>query len=143
MNSKSITNYKSISILFLLFTGIVNAQNPISPPGVYIADPSAKVFDDGKLYIYGSTDESTVLYCSDKHDILHTSNMLDWTLTNNVFSSRGDNDQVAYNDAVLFAPDAIKKNDTHYLYYCQPDIKAPEGVAKSKSPLGPFKNGKK
>jgi hypothetical protein len=25
--------------------------NPIVPPGVYIADPSAHVWDDGRLYV--------------------------------------------------------------------------------------------
>jgi hypothetical protein len=28
------------------------AQNPIVPPGVYIADPSAHVWKDGKMYVY-------------------------------------------------------------------------------------------
>ena len=36
----------------------VSAQNPISPQGVYIADPTARVDSDGRLYIYGSLDES-------------------------------------------------------------------------------------
>ena len=30
------------------------AQNPIVPPGMYIADPEAHVWNDDKLYIYGS-----------------------------------------------------------------------------------------
>lgn len=40
------------SVLFLV-TAFVNTQNPIVPAGVYIADPSALVWADGKLYIYG------------------------------------------------------------------------------------------
>jgi len=34
------------------------SQNPIVPPGIYIADPSAHVWKDGKIYVYGSRDES-------------------------------------------------------------------------------------
>tara|TARA_R110002096_G_scaffold108787_3_gene238038 strand:+ start:24205 stop:25530 length:1326 start_codon:yes stop_codon:yes gene_type:complete len=143
MHFKYILNVAFIFGFMLFLPKAVKAQNPISPPGVYIADPSAKVFDDGKLYIYGSTDESMVRYCSGKYDILYTDNMVNWHLKEDVFASKGTNDQVPYNDAVLFAPDAIKKNDTYYLYYSQPDIKAPEGVATSKSPLGPFTNGEK
>ncbi len=131
----------SSTILFVgLFVFIVKAQNPISPPGVYIADPSSHVYD-GKLYIYGSSDESPNYYCSDRHDVLSTSDLKTWTLTKNTFSSKGKNDQVPYNDAVLFAPDVAYKNGTYYLYYCQPD-KFAEGVASSKSPLGPFVNGR-
>lgn len=137
--------FRSLNALlfFMVSTLVLYAQNPISPPGVYIADPSAKVFDDGTLYIYGSTDESELYYCSAKYDIMHTTDMRHWNITKNVFASKGENDQVPYNDAVLFAPDASKKGDTYYLYYCQPDINAPEGVATSKSATGPFTNGKK
>lgn len=141
---KIITFKEFYEVFWFIFSSIsLFAQNPISPPGIYIADPSAKVFSKDTLFIYGSTDESKDYYCSDTHDILYTTDMLNWELQKNVFRSIGVNDQVPYNDAVLFAPDAIKKNDTYYLYYCQPDISAPEGVASSKSPLGPFTNGKK
>lgn len=127
--------------LFLFCGFFANAQNPISPPGVYIADPSARVWQDGKLYVYGSSDESTAYYCSKRHDVLSTTDLKTWTLTENTFASAGKNDQVPYNDAVLFAPDVAYKSGTYYLYYCQPD-KFTEGVATSESPLGPFVNGK-
>ncbi len=143
MKIKNLANRVIVFSLLLFCPFALKAQNPISPPGVYIADPSAKVFGDGKLYIYGSTDESKERYCSGKHDVLYTENMVDWQLKEYVFASKGSNDQVPYNDAVLFAPDAIKKNDMYYLYYCQPYIQAPEGVASSISPLGPFTNGEK
>ena len=41
-------------LLFLSAPGTSQSQNPIVPPGIYIADPSAHVWQDGKLYIYGS-----------------------------------------------------------------------------------------
>ncbi|WP_163718565.1 family 43 glycosylhydrolase [Mangrovibacterium lignilyticum] len=133
-----------ISLCFLLFIGIeANAQNPIVPPGVYIADPSARVWNDGKLYVYGSLDESTTYYCSYMYHVLSTSDMKNWELTPDVFNSRGDNDQISYSDKELYAPDCTHRNGLYYLYYCQPDRKAAEGVAVSDSPTGPFVDGKK
>ena len=43
---------------------VIEGSNPISPMGVYIADPTARVWEDGKMYIYGSRDESLDYYCS-------------------------------------------------------------------------------
>ena len=119
----------------------LSAQNPISPPGVYIADPSARAWSDGKLYIYGSSDESCDYYCSWKHDILYTDNMLDWELRAHVFSSDGPADAVPYNNSLLFAPDCAERNGKYYLYYCQPDRLNAEGVAIAGNPLGPFGEG--
>lgn len=117
------------------------AQNPISPAGVYIADPSAHVWNDGSLYIYGSLDESFDYYCSHRHHVMRTDDMINWEIYENVFASKGEGDAVPYNDIVLFAPDCAYKNGTYYLYYCQP-CETTEGVATSKSPTGPFTNGK-
>ena len=133
--------FTSVLFLFLIFK--IAAQNPIVPPGMYIADPSAHVWNDGKLYIYGSLDESTDHYCSHRHHVLSTSDLKNWGITKNVFASSGENDEVPYSDALLFAPDCQFKNGTYYLYYCQPDRNAAEGVAISKSPTGPFTNGQK
>lgn len=126
--------------LFVLSGVSVNAQNPISPPGIYFADPSAHVFK-GKLYLYGSLDESCEYWCSRKHHILSTNDMKKWKVHENVFTSDGENDEVSYNDQLLFAPDCAFRNDTFYLYYCQPDRLTAEGVATSVKPEGPFSNG--
>lgn len=130
-------------ILMSFFSVTISAQNPIVPPGTYIADPSAHVWKDGKLYIYGSLDESINYYCSYRHHVLSTSDLKNWKITENVFASKGENDQVSYSDALLFAPDVMYKNGTYYMYYCMPDRNAAEGVAKSNSPTGPYKNGEK
>jgi len=129
-------------VLFtVLFSGSALAQNPISPPGVYVADPSARVWDDGKLYIYGSLDESTDHYCSHRHHVLSTSDMRTFTLHEDRFASRGPLDRVEGTDALLFAPDCAFKDGSYFLYYCLPDQNYTEGVARSKSPLGPFLGG--
>jgi len=132
-----------LTLIIFLYSISIFAQNPIVPPGVYIADPSAHVWANGKLYIYGSLDESTKYYCSWRHDVLETSDLQNWKITENVFSSKGENDQVSYSDALLFAPDVMFKNGTYFMYYCMPDQNAAEGVATSKSPSGPFINGQK
>ena len=105
-----------------------NAQNPISPYGVYIPDPSARVFN-GKMYIYGSLDVSTNEYCSKRYHVLESGNLKDWTLYMDRFT----------NEEMLYAPDAYCKNGTYYLYYDTPD--GGEWVATAKSPTGPFADG--
>ena len=72
-----------------------------------------------------------------------TENMKTWTIHENVFASKGEKDGISYNDNLLFAPDCAFTKDSFYLYYCQPDNSAPEGVATSGSPAGPFTRGKK
>jgi arabinoxylan arabinofuranohydrolase len=128
-------------IILLLVSRSIFSQNPISPAGTYIADPSARVWNDGKLYIFGSLDESCEYYCSHKHHLLYTTDMHNWMITKDIFMSKGQKDGISYNDKVLYAPDAVYKNGTYYLYYCQPDKEKPEGVATSTSPEGPFTNG--
>lgn len=130
------------AILLFVVTGVM-AQNPIVPPGVYIADPSARVWFDGNLSIYGSLDESTEYYCSWRHHVMETTDMKNWNITENVFASKGEGDEVPYSDALLFAPDCMEKDGKFFLYYCMPDPKAGEGVATSSSPTGPFTNGRK
>lgn len=127
---------------FPLFS-LIYSQNPIVPAGLYIADPSAHVWNDGKLYIYGSADESTDYYCSHKHHVLVTEDMQNWVVYYNRFSSRGENDEVPYSDKFLYAPDCMYKDGKYYLYYCQPDKEFAEGVALSDSPAGPFRDGRK
>jgi hypothetical protein len=131
-------------ILFTLLLGFALstlAQNPISPPGIFIADPEAHVAADGKLYVYGSLDESDKYWCSHTHHVLSTSDMVHWNIDLNSFSSKGQNDQVPYTDKLLFAPDCAYRNGTYYLYYCHPDTPYSEGVATSATPYGPFVNG--
>ena len=130
----------TIYLLLLLVGKFALAQNPICPPGLNIADPTSRVWKDGKLYVYGSRDESLKYYCSYDHWVLSTSDLINWEYTPDAFASKGPKDQVPFNDQVLYAPDIAFKNGTYYLYYCQPG--GIEGVATSKSPKGPFTNAK-
>lgn len=132
-----------LSPLLALAAATAIAQNPIVPEGMYMSDPSARQWTKGgPVYIYGSRDESLNYYCSYDYDVLVSDDMKTFKLHPYVFSSRGDNDQVSYNDNLLFAPDCIYKDGKYYLFYCQGGSQGAEGVATSDSPTGPFKDGK-
>ena len=96
---------KIILLVTMILISTLQAQNPIVPPGIYMADPAAHVWKDGKLYLYCSVDESTDYYCSKKYHVLSTRDMLQWQLYKNTFASAGENDEVPETDALLFAPD--------------------------------------
>lgn len=117
------------------------AQNPISPFGVYIADPSARVMPDGKLYIYGSKDENRKDYCSKGYHVLSPFDLKHWNIKKKVFSSCKPNDNINYSDAVLYAPDCIERNGKYFLYYCMSDNS--EGVASGDKPDKFYKDGLK
>ena len=122
------TRYLAISIVAaLLGCGhVCSAQNPISPMGVYIPDPSARVFD-GRMYIYGSLDVKDDDYCSDHYHVLSSDDLCHWTLTENAFKWK----------ETLYAPDAWCKDGRYYLYFDCPG--GAEWVAEGKHPDGPFR----
>jgi hypothetical protein len=128
-------------IIVILWSGSIFSQNPIVPPGVYIADPTARVWKDGKIYVYGSRDESPTYYCSWRYDILVSDDMKKWKLYPDRFSSKGEHDAVPYSDDLLYAPDCWYKEGKYYLYYCLANNTLTEGVAISDSPTGPFVDG--
>ncbi len=129
------------SFLLIFLIKIIDAQNPICAPGVYIADPTARVWTDGKVYVYGSRDESRDRYCSWRYDVLSSYDLKTWALTSNSFASKGEGDAVPYCDDLLYAPDCMYKDGKYYLYYCLANQTQTEGVAISDSPKGPFLNG--
>lgn len=135
----------SLLILIFLFTQISIfcwAQNPITPPGVYTADPSARVIPDGRLYLYVSVDENPRYYCSHRYVVLSTSDLLNWKIHQGAFASAGPEDKVPYSDAYLYAPDGIFWKGKYYLFYCLSGGGEDEGVALSHSPVGPFSEAK-
>lgn len=125
----------------LVIIPYAKAQNPIVPPGVYIADPEAYVGKDGRLYVFGSLDESSGHWCSHSYDILSTSDLRTWNIETNAFSSKGENDEVPYTNELLFASDWVSKGDSSYLFYGMPSAIFTEGVAVATTSLGPYKNG--
>lgn len=132
------------AILFVLLYSSANdvsGQNPITPTGFYLADPSGHVWSDGKMYIYGSRDENKSYYCSHGYDVLSSDNLVNWTIHSDIFSSVGKKDKVPYSDGMLYAPDCIYKDGKYYLLYCMSGNGEVEGIASSDSPIGPFSPG--
>lgn len=118
-----------LSVCLLAMPFSLRGQNPICPMGVYIADPSSRVGPDGRLYIYGSLDESPDYYCSRNYHVLSSDDLTHWTL--HPFSFR--------NHEILYAPDVMEKDGTWFLYYDTPD--GSEYVATGSHPAGPFSDG--
>lgn len=143
-----------ILICTLFFCQVVNGQknkiltpgyrmlNPISPPGVYIADPEVRQMPDGRIYLYGSRDEPGNAWCSRSYNVLSTSDLIKWDVEQVSFATAGKGKQTDYTDQILYAPDCIYNNGKYYLYYCLAGGGKDEGVAVATSPYGPFKQGK-
>ena len=72
-----------------LITQYANTRNPILPLTYHIPDAEAHVMPDGKLYIYGSYDESTDVFCSNKYVVVSTEDMKQWDISD--VSFRGEN----------------------------------------------------
>ena len=112
---------------------------------IYTADPSARVWDDGRIYIYASHDEEVpeALYNSaDAFD------MRDYQVLSmdrpggpvTVHPPALDVDQVPWAKRQMWAPDASFRDGTYYLYFPAKDADGifRIGVATSQSPTGPF-----
>lgn len=115
-------------------------HNPILPNDTFVPDAEAHVWEDGRIYLYGSFDiQGRMAYCSDRYHVYSSDNMVDW-IDHGVSFSIADIDWAGENKHKLdlYAPDASYRNGTYYLYYCLSDGRC--GVASSKSPCGPFKD---
>lgn len=130
-----------LSTVLLLVCGTAAPQNPVVPPGVFLADPEGHQWQDGRLYLYVSRDEHPDDYCSPRYDLLSTSDLKNWTIHERAFVSAGEGDEVPYSDAPLYASDAACRNGKYYLYYSMPGEHS-EGVAVADSPAGPFRDGR-
>ncbi|GAA0734681.1 glycoside hydrolase family 43 protein [Sphingomonas japonica] len=134
-----------------------NAAEPRAPDGrrylsqplvteIYTADPSAHVWGDGKLYVYGSHD---IDGDAQEDDLGGHFEMRDYRILSmdkpggpvTVHPVALDVDDVPWAEKQMWAPDAAYKDGTYYLYFPAKDRQGAFriGVATSKSPVGPFK----
>lgn len=110
-------------------------MNPILPLKYYVPDVEAKVFSDGKLYLYGSYDlPGNDEYCSKDYYVFSSADFVNFEKSELAFTNREPGLTWAKGD--LYAPDCAEKDGMYYLYFCAAD--GSEGVAKSRSPMGPF-----
>ena len=113
------------------------AHNPILPEHIFVPDVEAHAWEDGRMYLYGSFDiKGNMSFCSDVHHVYSSSDLIHWTDHGVAFSIADST--WAKDCGVLYAPDCAYRNGWYYLYYCVPDGRC--GVAKSKSPTGPFED---
>lgn len=114
-------------------------MNPILPLSCFIPDVEARVWQDGRLYAYGSQDiGGNHSWCSHTYRVFSTSDLLHWTDHGESFSTLGPAAQTPWSSGELYAPDCGCKDGTYYLYFCQKD--GTEGVAVSDRPGGPFRH---
>ena len=126
---------------------LFNGKKPISKPLVsdqYSADPSAHVFG-GKIYIYPSHDIDAGVKENDNgdHFDMRDYHVYSMDAPGGKVTDHGvalDKKDVPWAGKQLWAPDAAFNNGTYYLYFPAKDKEGifRIGVAKSKSPTGPF-----
>ncbi len=117
----------------------MNIVNPLLSLDVFVPDAEAHVWDDGRIYLYGSFDLSgNGGYCSDRYHVYSSDDLRHWTDHGVSFSLSATKDGWAKALGALYAPDCAYRNGLYYLYYCVPDGRC--GVAVSPSPVGPFED---
>jgi beta-xylosidase len=126
---------------------LFQGKKAISKPLVkeqYSADPSAHVFGD-KIYIYPSHDIDAGVKENDNGDHFDMRDYHVYSMDSpgGKVKDHGvalDKKSAAWVDKQMWAPDAAFSNGTYYLYFPAKDKDGVFriGVAKSKSPAGPF-----
>nr|WP_218834979.1 family 43 glycosylhydrolase [Paenibacillus sp. E222] len=88
---------------------------------IYTADPSAHVWNDGKIYIYASHDMDPARGCDlmDRYHVFSSEDMVHWLDEGEILRS----DDVSWGrpeGGFMWAPDCAYKNGTYYFYYPHP-----------------------
>lgn len=135
-----------VQALFLLLSVSVSAQKNPFITHIYTADPSAHVWEDGRLYVYASHDVDPPRGCDlmDKYHVFSTDNMINWKDHGEILRS----EQVEWGrpeGGFMWAPDCAYKDGVYYFYYPHPsgtdwNKTWKVGVATSKSPAKDFKD---
>jgi hypothetical protein len=133
--------------LILISAGAIEAAERASNPFIihmFTADPSAHVWDDGRLYVYPSTDVKGKGYNKmDGYHVFSTDDMVTWIDHGEILNAS----QVPWgreDGGYMWAPDCAYRNGTYYYYFPHPsgaDYRSTWkiGVATSTSPTSGFK----
>jgi beta-xylosidase len=121
----------------------VTSKNPAITT-LFTADPSAHVWEDGKVYIYASHDIDPARGCDlmDRYHVFSSEDMVNWVDEGEILRS----DDVAWGrpeGGFMWAPDCAYKNGTYYFYYPHPsgsnwNDSWKIGVATSQKPASGF-----
>ena len=131
-----------ICFLFILIGKLSFAQNPILKESdsdfIYVCDPSAEVFN-GKVYVYLSHDQPDAVNYESMKDyaILESSDMKTW-INHGVTLDPQLDKGFEYAQSNMNAPDAAYKDGWYYWYF--PSDITHVGVAKSRTPIGPWES---
>lgn len=118
------------------------SQNPIlresDPNFLYVADPAAEVFN-GKVYVYCSHDQPDAVNYEGMKDyvILESSDLKHW-INHGVSLDPQLDPGFEYAQSNMNAPDAAYKDGWYYWYF--PSDITYVGVAKSRTPIGPWES---
>jgi len=146
-----IMNKLQISLMLCLTMGPLcltraqeRAENPIITH-MYTADPTARVWEDGRLYLYPSTDVAPARGCDlmDGYHVFSTDDMVTWTDHGEILHSR-DVEWGRPEGGFMWAPDCMYKDGTYYYYFPHPSASETSdswkvGVATSDKPTSDFK----
>ncbi|WP_308600071.1 family 43 glycosylhydrolase [uncultured Dysgonomonas sp.] len=132
-----------IAVFSLLSCNSYAQKNPFIKH-MYTADPSARVWSDGHLYVYASHDIAPPQGCDlmDQYHVFSTDDMVNWVDHGEILRST----QVSWGrpeGGFMWAPDCVYKNGTYYFYFPHPsesdwDKSWKIGVATSKFPAKDF-----
>lgn len=97
-----------------------SSMNPVIT-SIYTADPSAHVWNDGKIYVYASHDVDPPRGCDlmDRYHVFSSEDMVHWQDEGEILSS----DEVSWGrpeGGFMWAPDCAYRNETYYFYYPHP-----------------------
>lgn len=113
---------------------------------LYTADPSARVWADGRLYVYASHDMEPTQGCDrmDRYHVFSTTDMKNWTDHGEIMNSATVKAHVGMGiDGFMWAPDcAYNKEEQLYYFYFPHKIDANTWrifVATSKEPAAKFR----
>lgn len=135
-------------ISLIVFSGIticqIHAQNNPFVRNIFTADPSAHVWEDGRLYVYPSHDIDPPRGCDlmDRYHVYSTDDMVNWVDHGEILSS----DNVPWGrpeGGFMWAPDCAYKDGTYYFYFPHPSGSEwnktwKVGIATSKKPASDF-----
>ena len=96
------------------------SMNPVIT-SIYTADPSAHVWNDGKIYVYASHDVDPPRGCDlmDRYHVFSSEDMVHWQDEGEILNS----DEVSWGrqeGGFMWAPDCAYRNGTYYFYYPHP-----------------------
>ncbi|MDR1505262.1 MAG: family 43 glycosylhydrolase [Prevotella sp.] len=141
-------NKITLSIYFIaliLASGNAYAQKNPFIRHMYTADPSARVWADGRLYVYASHDIAPPRGCDlmDQYHVFSTDDMVNWVDHGEILRSS----QVPWGrpeGGFMWAPDCAYKDGTYYFYFPHPSGSEwnktwKVGIATSNKPASDFK----